>query len=177
MFIFHKISINDVYLSWTEQFNFDLAGIIAAIIILLYVSLTIMHEDKRDIELTNIIKTNFIPKLTSNLMEVNGYLDNFEGKGIIPPSLVNTLYNGLSITLLSELNSRLPKFASIFRSYIEDLKYFDSLIHSSLKDTNDIYKLCSKIKVNTNTLINEISKIKNMKKLPAKQGGFASLRR
>ncbi|MEM2136939.1 MAG: hypothetical protein QXI93_03175 [Candidatus Methanomethylicia archaeon] len=169
--------VGDVYPWWSTEFSFDLAGIIAIAIIILYFSWFMIREDRKDVELTKIIKENLLPKLESNLMEVNKHLSSFEGQKVIPPSLSDTLYNGLSVTLLSELNLRLPRFANMFRSYVEDLKLFDSFINSSPQNISEISKLSNKIKLVTNDLIVELSKIRNVKKFPSRQGGFASLRR
>lgn len=169
--------IGDVYPVWNTEFSFDLAGIIAMSLVILYFGWFMIREDRKDIELTNIIKANLIPKLDSNLMEINKRLNIFEGQESISPSLFEILYNGLSVTLLSELNLRLPRFASMFRSYVEDLKIFDSLVNSSPQNISEISKLSNKIKLVTNDLIVELSKIRDVKKLPARQGGFASLRR
>jgi hypothetical protein len=172
MFIF-----NYPYLWLGENSYLDYAGLIAIVMILLYVYMYMVHEDKVRIEVTERVKGDLIPRLSSNLERVKGCLMDFEGGGVGSKPLVELLYDGLSVTLLSELNMRVPKFAELFRGYVDDLKSFDSMVSSGNFDRNAALDLARKIRVETDALLSEISKVRGMDKLPHRQGGFSSLRR
>ncbi|MCS7368873.1 MAG: hypothetical protein NDF57_04120 [archaeon GBS-70-058] len=165
------------YFWFGENSYLDYAGLIAVVMILLYVFMYMVHEDKVRVEVTEKVKKDLIPKLYSNLEKVRGCLMVFEGGGEVSKSLVELLYEGLSITLLSELNMRIPRFADLFRRCVDDLKSFDLMISSKVFDRDAALNLASKIKVETDVLLSEILKIRGMDKLPHRQGGFSSLRR
>ncbi|MEM0211615.1 MAG: hypothetical protein QXM35_03075, partial [Candidatus Methanomethylicia archaeon] len=68
-------------------------------------------------------------------------------------------------------------FANIFRNYIDLLKQFDSMLESEEVSKGVLRDFAKKIVNEGNILFSEISRINSMKKLPARQGAFSSLRR
>ncbi|MEM3985639.1 MAG: hypothetical protein QXR39_02445 [Candidatus Methanomethylicia archaeon] len=157
--------------------SFDYAGLLAFVIVIMYIAIYMIHEERLDIKVTKDVKENLFPRLTSNLMKINSLLKDFEDSNILPPPLTSILHDGLSIYLISELNVRIPKFANIFRNYIDLLKQFDSMLESEEVSKGVLRDLAKKIVNEGNILFSEISRINSMKKLPARQGAFSSLRR
>ncbi|MEM4482729.1 MAG: hypothetical protein QXS19_02270 [Candidatus Methanomethylicia archaeon] len=157
--------------------SFDYAGLLAFVIVIMYIAIYMIHEERLDIKVTRDVKENLFPRLTSNLMKINSLLKDFEDSNILPPPLTSILHDGLSIYLISELNVRIPKFANIFRNYIDLLKQFDSMLESEEVSKGVLRDFAKKIVNEGNILFSEISRINSMKKLPARQGAFSSLRR
>ncbi|MEM1549586.1 MAG: hypothetical protein QXO74_05490 [Candidatus Methanomethylicia archaeon] len=157
--------------------SFDYAGLLAFVIVIMYIAIYMIHEERLDIKVTKDVKENLFPRLTSNLMKINSLLKDFEDSNIPPPPLTSILHDGLSIYLISELNLRIPKFANIFRNYIDLLKQFDSMLESEEVSKGVLRDFAKKIVNEGNILFSEISRINSMKKLPARQGAFSSLRR
>ncbi|MEM0084780.1 MAG: hypothetical protein QW743_07025 [Candidatus Methanomethylicia archaeon] len=157
--------------------SFDYAGLLAFVIVIMYIAIYMIHEERLDIKVTKDVKENLFPRLTSNLMKINSLLKDFEDSNILPPPLTSILHDGLSIYLISELNVRIPKFANIFRNYIDLLKQFDSMLESEEVSKGVLRDFAKKIVNEGNILFSEISRINSMKKLPARQGAFSSLRR
>ncbi|MEM3615815.1 MAG: hypothetical protein QXX09_04105 [Candidatus Methanomethylicia archaeon] len=143
----------------------------------MYMIFYMLHEERTDVKITKDVKELLLPCLTSNLMKINNALKDFEGFYVSPSPLTTMLYDGLSIYLVSELNVRIPKFANKFRSYLNLLKQFDSMVESGNVDKNVLKDFAGKIIDEGNILLSEISKISSIKKLPSRQGAFSSLRR
>lgn len=164
-----------------ETFNldlsFDYAGLLAFVIVIMYIAIYMFHEERVDMKVTKEVKENLLPRLSSNLTKINSLLKDFEDSSILPPPLTSILHDGLSIYLVSELNVRIPKFANIFRNYINLLKQFDSMLESKEVDKGVLKDFAKKIINEGSILSSEISRINSMKKLPARQGAFSSLRR
>lgn len=157
--------------------SFDFVGLLAFLIVIMYMMLYMFREEKMDVKVTKEVKEKLLPKLTSNILKVNEVLKNFIGFNVYPQSLTKIFHEDLSISLISELNVRIPSFARMFRSYVDSLKNFDSISESRDVDFNVLRESANKIIDEGNRLLSEISKINSMKKLPARQGAFSSLRR
>jgi len=168
-------------LSSTYGFSYfdslDFVGLLAFLIVIMYMMLYMFREEKMDVKVTKEVKERLLPKLTSNILKVNEVLKNFIEFNVYPQSLTKIFHEDLSISLISELNVRIPSFARMFRSYVDSLKNFDSISESRDVDFNALRESANKIIDEGNRLLSEISKINSMKKLPARQGAFSSLRR
>ena len=112
-----------------------LAGIIAAILLLIFMYKAIAREKEREKELLNKIKTNLLPTLTQNLQEIIDKLEDIQRAFQEKVKFTQILRRNVSYALLVDFKEHFYKIGTEIKELQEQLQQLDNQIEQQEQPT------------------------------------------